>query len=69
MAAQTVSAEAEAQTKLVSNARKWLLGFAGIMVLLVIIGTLVGLAHFSSKRPPSPGISASQVTKSAVAGH
>lgn len=69
MAVQTVSAQTELQTKLASNAGKWLLGFAGILVLLVIIGTLVGLSCFSNKSAPSPGISTSQVTKSDVSGH
>ena len=69
MAAQTVGAPIEPQTKLASNARKWLLGFAGIVVLLVIVGTIVGLSYFSNNRAPSRGASTSQVTKSDVSRH
>jgi hypothetical protein len=59
MAAQTGSAQMETQKELASNAKNWGVGFAGIVVLLIIIGAVFGPSHSSDNSAPSPGLSTS----------
>ena len=47
------------EKKSASNAYKWGLGFAAILVLLIIIGAIFGPSNFSSNSSPSSGNSTS----------